>query len=49
MVFRKAYDFKSIIGSLYFKYARATYTGRAEFAVKEAKKMLKKSDLLTGL
>ena len=43
--FAKAYDFQLITPSPY--YARAT--GKAEAAVKEAKKMLKKSDLLTGL
>ena len=43
--FAKAYDFLLITRSPY--YARAT--GKAESAVKEAKKMLKKSDLLTGL
>ena len=43
--FAKAYDFKLITRSPY--YARAT--GKAESAVKEAKKMLKKSNLLTGL
>ena len=43
--FAKAHGFKLITRSPY--YARAT--GKAESAVKEAKKMLKKSDLLTGL
>ena len=43
--FAKTYGFKLITRSPY--YARAT--GKAEAAVKEAKKMLKKSDLLTGL
>ncbi|KAL9967068.1 hypothetical protein ACROYT_G025231 [Oculina patagonica] len=43
--FAKVYDFQLITRSPY--YARAT--GKAESAVKEAKKMLKKSDLLTGL
>ena len=43
--FAKAYDFQLITRSPY--YARGT--GKAEAAVKEAKKMLKKSDLLTGL
>ena len=43
--FAKAYDFMLLTRSPY--YARAT--GKAESAVKEAKKMLKKSDLLTGL
>ena len=42
--FPKAYDFQLITRSPH--YARAT--GKAEPAVKEAKKMLKKSDLLTG-
>ena len=43
--FAKTYGFKLITRSPY--YARAT--GKAEAAVKETKKMLKKSDLLTGL
>ena len=43
--FAKTYGFKLITQSPY--YARAT--GKAEAAVKEAKKMLKKSDLLAGL
>ena len=43
--FAKTYGFKLITRSPY--YARAT--GKAEAAVKEAKKMLKKSDLCTGL
>ncbi|XP_015748528.1 PREDICTED: uncharacterized protein LOC107328301 [Acropora digitifera] len=43
--FAKTYGFKLITRSPY--YARAT--GKAEAAVKEAKKMLKKSDLVTGL
>ena len=43
--FAKTYGFKLITRSPY--YARAT--GKAEAAVKEAKKMLKKSDVLTGL
>ena len=43
--FAKAYDFMLLTRSPY--YARAT--GKAESAVKDAKKMLKKSDLLTGL
>ena len=44
MNFAKSYGFKLITRSPY--YARAT--SKAEAAVKEAKKMLKKSDLLTG-
>ena len=43
--FLKTYGFKLITWSPY--YARAT--SKAEATVKEAKKMLKKSDLLTGL
>ncbi|KAK2552841.1 Uncharacterized protein P5673_026010 [Acropora cervicornis] len=43
--FAKTYGFKLITRSPY--YARAT--GKAEAAVMEAKKMLKKSDLVTGL
>ena len=43
--FAKTYGFKLTTRSPY--YARAT--GKAEAAVKEVKKMLKKSDLLTGL
>ena len=43
--FAKTYGFKLTTRSPY--YARAT--GKAEAAVKEAEKMLKKSDLLTGL
>ena len=43
--FAKTYGFTLITRSPY--YARAT--GKTEAAVKEAKKMLKKSDLLTGL
>ena len=41
--FAKAYGFQLVTRSLY--YAKAT--GKAESAVKEAKKMLKKSDLLS--
>ena len=44
-IFAKTYGFKLITRSPY--YARAT--SKAEAAVKEAKKMLKKSDLSTGL
>lgn len=44
-ILSRLYDFQLIIRSPYF--ARAI--GKAESAVKEAKKMLKKSDLLTGL
>ena len=43
--FAKTYGFELITRSPYF--ARAT--GKAEASVKEAKKMLKKSDILTGL
>ena len=43
--FAKTYGFKLITWSPY--YARGT--GKAEATIKEAKKMLKKSDLLTGL
>ena len=45
MNFVKTYGFKLMTQSSY--YTRAT--GKAEAAVKEAKKMLKKSDFLTGL
>ena len=43
--FAKTYGFKLIARSPYY----ARDTGKAEAAVKEAKKILKKSDLLTGL
>ena len=45
MNFVWVYDFKLIIWSPYY----ARVMGKAESCVKEAKKILKKSDLLTGL